>query len=360
MRALIFPSDGPKMDNPYCDLLYRNMEKLGVVLVAFTPMRAIWGTYNVFHLHWPEYYLSQRPPKAFVGALGLLLIVLWLRLRGTRIVWTVHNLHSHTRLYPRAERWFWRILTSMLDGCIGLSETSMAQARAQFSALRSTSCSVIQHGDYRSSYPATISKPDARRQLGITADDSVVLFFGGISSYKNVPHLAETFRRAALAHSTLVIAGSASSPEDEQHLKDAVGGSDCVQLHLRHIPREEVQVFFAAANLVVLPFLEITNSGSAILALSFDRPVLVPARGSLPELQSRVGSDWVRTYPGELDVAELTEGIAWSRNSNRAPRANLAEFDWSRIARDTLSMYSRVTARVSASTCASASSTDGI
>jgi glycosyltransferase involved in cell wall biosynthesis len=358
MRVLIFPNDRSKIGNPYCELLYSNMEKLEVVTEAFTPMRAVSGRYNIFHLHWPEYYLGQPPLKALVGTLGLLSIVLWLRLRGTRIVWTVHNIHSHTRLYPRAERWFWRIVTPLVDGYIGLSENSAHQAREQFPALRSTPCSVIPHGDYRTSYPATISKSSARRQLGITVGESVVLFFGGISPYKNVPHLIETFRRAALANTTLVIAGCPSGREDERHLKEAVGGNNCIQLHLRHIPTDEVQVFFASADLVVLPFLEIMNSGSAILALSFDRPVLVPARGAMPELQTRVGPDWVRTYPDELDVAKLASGIAWSRNSKRAPQATLADFDWSCIASDTLSMYSQLTASVSASTCTSAAGTD--
>ena len=50
----------------------------------------------------------------------------------------------------------------------------------------------------------------------------------------------------------------------------------------------------------MLPFSDIMHSGSAILALSFNKPVLVPARGSLPELQALVGTDWVRTYVGEL------------------------------------------------------------
>jgi beta-1,4-mannosyltransferase len=359
MRALIFPSDGPKIDNPYCDLLYRNMEKLGVLPHAFTPLRAISGSYDVFHLHWPEYYLGQAALKAFVGTLGLLLIVQWLRLRGTRIIWTVHNLHSHKTFYPRAERWFWRIFTPMVDGYIGLSETSIGQTREQFPVLRAVPCSVVPHGDYRSSYPADVSKADARKRLGIAPEESVVLFFGGISSYKNVPHLVDTFRRAALENVTLVIAGSASGRDDEQCVRRAADGGDRIQLHLRRIPKEEVQVFFAASDVVVLPFLEIMNSGSAILALSFDRPVLVPAIGSLPELRARVGADWVRTYPGEFNVEELASAIAWARNAPRATKANLADFEWSGIARDTLSLYNQLTDRVSASACASAAGTDG-
>jgi beta-1,4-mannosyltransferase len=358
MRALIFPSNGPKIDNPYCDLLYRNMEKLGVVTETFSAVRAIFKNYDILHLHWPEYYLGRSGPKAIVGTLGLLVLVFWLRLRGTCIVWTVHNLHSHKTFFPRAERWFWRVLTPMLDGYIGLSETSLRLAREELPALRSIPSFVIPHGHYRSSYPATISKADARRRLGISQEQSVVLFFGGISAYKNVPHLVQTFRRAALENATLLIAGFASSREDERNVKEAVEGSKNVQLHYRRIPSEEVQKFFAAADVVVLPFLEIMNSGSAILALSFDRPVLVPARGSLPELQAKVGADWVRTYPGEFDVEELESGIGWSRNSKRSAQANLADFEWPGIASETLSTYSQLTARISASACASAAGSD--
>jgi glycosyltransferase involved in cell wall biosynthesis len=345
MRVLVFPNDRSAIGNPYCELLYGNMEKLGVVTEPFTPLRALTGRYEIFHLHWPEYYLNTSPAKALVGTFGLLFFVMWRRFRGTRIVWTAHNIHSHNKRYLWAERWFWQILTPMLDGYIALSETSARQARTEFPALRSIPCSVIPHGHYRSSYPATITKSSARLRLGIAPEQSVVLFFGGISPYKNVPHLMETFQRAALANSTLVIAGCPASQTDRRLLLETVKESNRIQLHLKRIPTDEVQVFFAAADLVVLPFLEITNSGSAILALSFDRPVLVPDCGSLPELQAQVGPDWIRTYRDELSVGELEAGLAWSRNCSRAPQPNLRSFDWSSIARDTLYLYETLTAR---------------
>jgi beta-1,4-mannosyltransferase len=348
MRVLSFPNDKSKIGNPYCELLYGNMEMLGVDTEPFVPLRAISGRYDIFHLHWPEYYLSRRLLKALVGTFGIIFFVAWLRFRGTRIVWTVHNIHGHNGRYPKAERWFWRILTPMLDGYVALSETCARQACLEFPALRSIPGSVIPHGDYRSSYPATITKSSARLRLGIATDESVVLFFGGISPYKNVPYLMETFQRAALANSTLVIAGCPASQTDERLLLEKLNGSNRIQLHLKRIPTNDVQVFFTAADLVVLPFLEIMNSGSAILALSFDRPVLVPHCGSFPELQAQVGPDWIRTYGGELSVAELEAGIAWSRNCSRAPQPNLKSFDWSSIARDTLNMYETLTARRSA------------
>jgi beta-1,4-mannosyltransferase len=358
MRVLLFPNDKSKAGNPYCNLLYGNMEKLGAGVVSiepFTPMRALLGRYDVFHLHWPEYYLSASALKALAGTLGLLFFVAWLRFRGTRIVWTAHNLRSHNRRYPKAESWFWRMLTPMFDGYITLSESSARLVRAEFPALGSTPASVILHGDYRGSYPVTITGSDARLRLGIPADQSVVLFFGGINPYKNVPHLIETFLHADLPRSTLVIAGNPSSQEDERQAAAATQSSDRVQLHLQRIPADDVQVFFKAADLVVLPFLEILNSGSAILALSFDRPVLVPDAGSLPELQAQVGAEWVRTYHGQLSVGDLQSAIAWSRNEKRAPQTNLTAFAWPLIARDTLSMYEHLVAadfpKKSPSTC---------
>jgi beta-1,4-mannosyltransferase len=358
MRVLIFPNDRSKIGNPYCDLLYGNMAQLGVLTEPFSPSRAFSGKYDIFHLHWPEYYLSKSLPKALVGSFGLLFFVLWLRLRGTRIVWTAHNLHSHNKRYPLAERWFWRVLTCLMDGYIALSETSAHQARAEFPSLRSIPGSVIPHGDYRSSYPATITKADARLQLGISPVESVLLFFGGISPYKNVPQLIETFQRAALPDATLLIAGCPATQNDDRAVKNLVKPGDRIQLHLHRIPTDQVQVFFSAADLVVLPFLEIMNSGSAILALSFDRPVLVPNRGSLPELQAQVGSDWVRTHPDQLSPSELQRAIAWSRNEKRERQPNLAGFSWPSIARDTLSMYERLVPTASPNNCVSTYGTD--
>jgi hypothetical protein len=70
----------------------------------------------------------------------------------------------------------------------------------------------------------------------------------------------------------------------------------------------------------------------------------VPDRGSLPELQKQVGSDWIRTYPNQLSPEELKSGATWARNQKRQPRPDLARFSWPSIARDTLSMYEKLVA----------------
>jgi beta-1,4-mannosyltransferase len=89
---------------------------------------------------------------------------------------------------------------------------------------------------------------------------------------------------------------------------------------------------------VVLPFRDITNSCTALLALSFDRPVLVPALGAMAELQALVGDEWVRTYDDELTPDLLARALDWAvRRPPGVPR--LDALDWPEIARRTLSVY---------------------
>jgi hypothetical protein len=143
----------------------------------------------------------------------------------------------------------------------------------------------------------------------------------------------------------MIIAGRADSKKCRRQVETTANGDPCIRLDLRSVPVGEVEVLFSAADLVVLPFSDIMHSGSAILALSLNKPVLVPARGCLPELQTRIGSDWVRTYEGDLTPAILVGAAAWAENTNRAPQPNLSRFDWPHIVQATIEFYSRLCAR---------------
>jgi beta-1,4-mannosyltransferase len=344
MRILVFPRDIRQADNPYGDLLYRDMPGYGIEVDGFSPWRAFSGKYDIFHLHWPEYYLNRHLPKALAGSLMVLFSIAWLRWRGTRILWTVHNLHSHALSHPAIEAWFWGVFTGMLDGFVSLSDSCAKWVEADIPRLRQAESAVIPHGHYRQAYPAAIGKVRARHALGLAPRQTVLLFFGSVSPYKNVPHLIATVRDAAMPDARILIAGRVESRYGRQ-IEMAAGGDRRIKLDLRRIPRDEVQTLFSAADLVVLPFSDIMHSGSAILALSFNKPVLVPARGALPELQARVGADWVRTYEGELTPEILAAGIAWAKNSNRKLRPDLSSFDWPHIVQATAELYSRLSAR---------------
>jgi beta-1,4-mannosyltransferase len=346
MRILVFPRDIRRSDNPYGELLYRDMPSLGLEVDSFSLWRAwgsLWKRYDIFHLHWPEYYLNRSLPKALIGSLMVLLSTAWLRLHGARILWTVHNPHSHALSHPTLESWFWRSFTRMLDGYVSLSDSCAKWVATDIPNLRDAESAVIPHGHYRQAYPAPVGKVAARIMLGLPPRQTVLLFFGAVSPYKNVPHLVTTFRNSVLPDSRMLIAGRAEARQGH-HVEAAAANDERIRLDLRRIPRGEVQMLFSAADLVVLPFSDIMHSGSAILALSFNKPVLVPARGSLPELQALVGTDWVRTYVGELTPEILTAAAKWAKSARRKPRPNLSSFEWPNIVQATVDLYSRLCA----------------
>lgn len=335
MQVLALPAFRTRQENPYNWLLYAAIQDVGVNVQEFTFSKLLRQPCNIWHLHWPEMPLNRRNPLKAIALLAFFFLQVFLaKLRGTKIIWTVHNLKAHEGYYPTLETWFWDQFTQRLDGFISLSQSGLDAARDRFPHLRQKPGFVIPHSHYRGEYPCQISPSEARQLLNIEADEQVLLFFGRIRDYKNVPQLIETFRATGSDRLRLVIAGRPEAAAMEQ-LNTLAKDDPRIQLHLEFIDNDRTQVFFQAADLVVLPYREILNSGTALLALSFDRPVLVPNRGSMGELQGFVGSDWVQTF-SELTPATLTQALANCHTIGQAP---LEAFEGSRLADLTLNAY---------------------
>jgi glycosyltransferase involved in cell wall biosynthesis len=340
MNVIAQPAFAGRDANPYTWLLYKPMT---AHVTDFSYRRALSARYDILHIHWPEWELNAFRSVAKVGArlrLKLLLIDA-LRARGTKIVWTVHNLRAHEGLHPRMEQWFWFAFTKRLDGYIALSDSGRLAARERFPNLERAPGFVIPHGHYRGEYQVD-ANVDARKALGIPSRTKVIVYFGQIRDYKNVPVLIRAFRRMQGEDTVLCIAGRPNPESLGEELRKEAAGDARIQLHLRNIPKDQVQLFFWAADLVVLPYRDILNSGTALLALSFNRPILVPCCGAMGELCSSVGPEWVRTYQGELDTDELECALLWATESPRPQEATLSGLEWPEIAGQTLRAYADI------------------
>jgi beta-1,4-mannosyltransferase len=352
LHILAWPAFKGKL-SPYSRLLYTNMQKLGATVEEFSIWRVLSRRYDMVHFHWPEYCVNGRGALAALFWSGALFgAIWWARIRGGSVVWTVHNLGSHLQQHPTIERHFWKTFTALLDGYISLTEKGGEQARQHFPSLRTIPGFVIPHGNLRDAYPATdISRELARARLGITTSARVLAFFGAIDPYKGVMELAEKFSAVPDDRAVLLMAGKCFlSPHERKQLEKIAAGDPRVILHLDYIPDADVACYIRAADLVALPFRDILNSGSAILALSLDRPVLVPAKGSMSELQEFAGSDWVRLYSGELTSDVLQRELDRAATSSalrghcRALEAGWGGLDWGDLAQLTLAAYHSVRA----------------
>jgi glycosyltransferase involved in cell wall biosynthesis len=346
LRIIARPGLGHRGANPYTWLLYSHLESRGGVKVEeYGWRRILRRRYDVWHLHWPEGHLNDRSAAvALRRTASELSWIRWARSRGTRIVWTVHNLRAHEGYHPALEAVFWRDFIGHLDGHISLSRASQAQALARFPRLAEVPGFVIPHGHYRTSYPAPLERAEARRALGLDPMATVVALVGYVRAYKNVPRLIHAFRALSDRSLVLLIAGESKSPELSAQIREAAEGDPRIRLDLRFLDEERVHRYLSAADLVALPYREVLNSGSAILALSLDRPVLAPDAASIVELQETVSPAWLRTYSGELNAERLGTALEWVRQTSRPGPAPLESLDWDRIAAATLAAYRQVLA----------------
>ena len=329
-------------NNPVQPLLYEAMKKHSVEVAAFSTRKLLHGSWNVWHLHWPESLTNKTGIGAIILAILKFLVQLKLaRYKKTKIFWTVHNLRPHERDHPILERLFWWIFLPNLDGIICLSERGREQLCIQYSRARSIPIFVIPHGHYRGAYPDGMNRNQAREALQIDSNEFVLTFLGQIRPYKGVGSLIRCFARAQVTNAQLLVAGRPLNDALLQEIREAALLNPNVRLFPGFVDRNEIQKFFRATDLVVLPYSEILNSGSAILALSFDRPILVPALGALAELREIVGPDWVRLYEGELSPEKICSAINWTKGRRLGlnARAPLDDLNWDRIAQMTIRAF---------------------
>lgn len=339
LRVLASPLALPAQ--PYVERLYDAVRATGVVVDGYSSAAVASGRYSVWHLHWPELFLNEPGPAATTAVRGLRLLraVARARRRGLAVVWTVHNLAAHDRQHPRLESAFWAVFPRLVDGTIALSEGGRAAALERFPALRRRPAAVVPLGHYRGAHPAGVGRDEARRRLGIDPGARVVGFFGLVRPYKGVPELVRSFRALPDPDLVLLVAGPPRTPSLAREVDAAAGDDPRIRLRLELVPDDEVQHHVVAADLVALPYTAVQNSSAALLALSFDRPVLVPELGAMAELRNAVGADWVRLFPGPLTPGELAAAMAWAREGGRGPTAPLDAFAWDDVAAGTVAAY---------------------
>jgi glycosyltransferase involved in cell wall biosynthesis len=143
---------------------------------------------------------------------------------------------------------------------------------------------LIQHGHWINYYPNTMSSAMARSRLGLTEKEYVFLFIGLCKPYKNLEGLIRAFGQLP-ANPILVIAGKFQDASYEAAVRAETGLSrNRIILHPGFVRREDMQIYLRACNVLVTPYKEVLTSGSAILGLSFGRPVIAPAMGCLKDL----------------------------------------------------------------------------
>lgn len=293
----------------------------------------LFGRYDVFHVHWPEVMLRREGRPQRWLAMGRFLLLL-LRLTADRrivVVRTLHNVDVHES-GGRVERKLLSWCDRRTDGWIALN--------SQTSAPRGERPTVILHGDYTRWYSRF---PQPARQPG------QLLYFGLIRPYKGVDALVGAFAAIDDPALSLRVVGRPVNTELRQRIQQAAEADPRIGTRLDYVDDETLADEIGRAELVVLPYQDMHNSGALLLALSLSRPALVPQTAVTAALAAEVGPEWVRVYSGPLTpqvLAEAIEAVGAHPWTGRSP--DLSRRAWPLIAAAHVAVYQELTTAKSA------------
>ena len=204
------------------------------------------------------------------------LLMLYYKLLGKKIVLTVHNVNAGMRDSKDTllNRLTLRIQYRLADHIFVHTEKMKRELSGQF-GVKADRVTVIPFGINNAVPNTRLTPSEARQRLGIREDERTILFFGNIAPYKGLEYLTAAFQQILAPRDgfRLIIAGWPKNCESywtairETIREDVQAGR--ILLRAEYIPDEETELYFKAADVLVLPYRHIYQSGVLFLGYSF-------------------------------------------------------------------------------------------
>ena len=226
--------------------------------------------------------------------------------KHTRIICIADNVIPHEK--RPGDRLFTRYFLRGCDAFITMSKKVMTDLRS-FEKIKPAL--FVEHPLYDNFGPI-IPKTVARKNLGLPENEKIILFFGFIRKYKGLDllieamHLLRQMEDENTGNVKLLVAGEFY--EDEKPYIDLISKwnlRDSVILKTGFIPDREVADYLCAADAVIQPYRNATQSGVTPLAYHFEKPMLVTNVGGLPALVPHKKAGLVV----EPDAVSIANGI---------------------------------------------------
>lgn len=277
------------MDNPYQYLMMKGLRershavqhgKAGKFLALLNTVVAQQPDY--LHIDWlHQYYLRRKEWMIWLLLPLFLFEVFFIRyFSNTKLVWTLHNIYPHDWPQHGPYRWARKYFAKNCEWIRVFHHSTVARASVALD-VPEKKFKVMPEGSYVGYYKNEITTDAARNKLGIRKEEKILLYLGLIKPYKGVLELIRIFKGLNLDNVRLIIAGKANNKAYWQEIRNELPAP--VILAEGFVAKDDLQNYFKASDIVILPFQRIENSGSAILAMGFNKPIIAPRKGVLKE-----------------------------------------------------------------------------
>jgi glycosyltransferase involved in cell wall biosynthesis len=279
------------------------------------------------------------------------------RLLGKRIVLTAHNVNKRERdgNDSALNRITLRIQYRLADHIFVHTAAMKRQMQDDFS-IPNEKITVIPFGINDTVPTTALTGLEARQQLRLSATDKVLLFFGNIAPYKGLEHLAAAFAQVAREDPDLrlVIVGRPKGDPAYwggiHHFLSANNLLDRTVTRIEYVPDAETEIFFKAADVLVLPYLHIFQSGVLFLGYNFGLPTVASDVGALKE-EVVEGETGFICRPGDAADLAATIGAFFAsdlfhnleRRRQRIRDYAVERYSWSKVAAVTEDVYEQIT-----------------
>jgi beta-1,4-mannosyltransferase len=314
MQLIFNPPENP--ENKYVQILVSYLRQNGHQVHPLESLLSSWKLFrqlDLIHLNWFENITDKSRLAAWKSFTKKIFVLNLIKISNKPLIWTMHNRMSHEKKTGLLSRWLVKKLITNSDAIIIHSKESEALLMAEDAAVKSK-VHYIPHPDFVESYGPTLpTQPSNALKL---------LFVGVVKPYKNIELLmeaAKSFKGAV----KLTVAGKPNSDAYKSKIEQLAAGIPEINLQLRFIEDKELPGLLAGADLLVLPYDlgSSLNSGTVLLAFSYQRSVICPWIGTLTDMEQMAAQFFPYTYKdskSHFEALKMTIGKALEQHQQDA------------------------------------------
>ena len=292
---------------------------------------------NISFFHFHIFYIN----------ILVLFNILLVKILFGKVVVTIHDVHSFSnQVKINFTKKIFYALTDLI-----LTHNNFSKNEITKIVPKNLNIHIVPHGNYLPFIKLEKDKLRSKKKLNLQENKKIILFFGLIKEVKGLEVLLKSLKEVVEKHKDirLLIAGKLWKNDfskyqkiiDEQKLNDY-----CI-LHTKFIPQSLVKHYYAASDLVVLPYKRIYQSGVLMMTLSYEKPVLV---SDLPPLTEVINDD----VNGYVFKSEDSENLSCKLNeifSEHKKLSNISvqgfkevkeKFDWNNVGYLTAKAYGSI------------------
>lgn len=296
MKVLIVYTQKNNIDNPYVSTLYNALKKKGTDIIC--SVNEFWYSetiYDVIHFQWPEEIINWDYSNPDIIN-ELKQRIDYLHLKGSKFVYTRHNIHAHKNSY--IINTIYNIIEMDSDLIIHMGNYSLNNFKQIYPNSNNL---IIPHHIYENTYAENIDIKYARTKLNIPNNKFVITCFGAFRNKTEVAMVLSGFLRLKIKNKFLLaprLVYINKHPKPPKYLKIIISyliynilipfvnlsSKIYIKSGDQLISNQDVPLYLSASDIIFIQRKDILNSGNVPLAFLFQKVVVGPDVGDVGEI----------------------------------------------------------------------------